>query len=66
MDVADSEEVEQLLKGEIPLSDPDDSSTGTGTLTSLYLRYMAKGLTPDLYTCLFFFPKLGFLHFFSS
>lgn len=29
VDVADSQEVEQLLKGEIPLSDPDDSSSGT-------------------------------------
>ncbi|XP_053342901.1 ankyrin repeat domain-containing protein 12 isoform X1 [Clarias gariepinus] len=27
VDVADSQEVEQLLKGEIPLSDPDDSSS---------------------------------------
>lgn len=31
VDVADSQEVEQLLKGEIPLSDPDDSSSGTET-----------------------------------
>lgn len=34
VDVADSQEVEQLLKGEIPLSDPDDSSSGTERLTS--------------------------------
>uniref|UniRef100_A0A8C9VMY1 Ankyrin repeat domain 12 n=1 Tax=Scleropages formosus TaxID=113540 RepID=A0A8C9VMY1_SCLFO len=27
VDVADSQEVEQLLKGEVPLSDPDDSSS---------------------------------------
>lgn len=31
VDVADSQEVEQLLKGEVPLSDPDDSSSGTRT-----------------------------------
>ncbi|XP_047018758.2 ankyrin repeat domain-containing protein 12-like [Ictalurus punctatus] len=34
VDFADSQEVEQLLKGEIPLSDPDDSSSN--------LHYIAK------------------------
>lgn len=29
VDVADSQELEQLLKGEIPLSDPEESSSGT-------------------------------------
>lgn len=29
VDVADSQELEQLLKGEVPLSDQDDSSSGT-------------------------------------
>lgn len=28
VDVADSQELEQLLKGEVPLSDQDDSSSG--------------------------------------
>lgn len=30
VDVADSQELEQLLKGEVPLSDPEDSSSGKG------------------------------------
>ena len=28
VDVADSKELEQLLKGELPLSEPEDSSSG--------------------------------------
>lgn len=32
VDVADSQELEQLLKGEIPLSEPEESSSGTETL----------------------------------
>lgn len=35
VDVADSQEVEQLLKGEIPLSDPDDSSSDSEDLPSI-------------------------------
>lgn len=35
VDVADSQELEQLLKGEIPLSEPEESSSGTETLTDL-------------------------------
>lgn len=30
VDVADTQELELLLKGEVPLSDQDDSSSGTG------------------------------------
>lgn len=36
VDVADSQEVEQLLKGEIPLSDTDDSSSGTDRDINIY------------------------------
>lgn len=32
VDVADSEELEQLLKGEVSLSDQDDSSSGKQNL----------------------------------
>lgn len=40
VDVADSEEIEQLLKGEISLSEPEDSSSGKRglRLRCYYLR----------------------------
>lgn len=37
VDVADSQELEQLLKGEIPLSDPEESSSG--------MEYSSVGLS---------------------
>ena len=37
VDVADSQELEQLLKGEAPLSDQDDTSSGV--YRSLCVRY---------------------------
>uniref|UniRef100_A0A3B4Z0B1 Uncharacterized protein n=1 Tax=Stegastes partitus TaxID=144197 RepID=A0A3B4Z0B1_9TELE len=39
VDVADSQELEQLLKGEVPLSDQDDSSSGRQKMLLCYVIY---------------------------
>lgn len=36
VDVADSQELEQLLKGEVPVSDQDDSSSGMQRMLQLF------------------------------
>lgn len=47
VDVADSQELEQLLKGEIPLSEAEESSSGTETLTA---SSVAIGISFELNT----------------
>ncbi len=51
VDVADSQELEQLLKGEIPLSEAEDSSSGTEKVGS---SAVAFGISFELFFS--FFP----------
>lgn len=46
VDVADCQELEQLLKGEIPLSEAEESSSGTETLTA---SAVAIGISFELF-----------------
>lgn len=54
VDVADSQELEQLLKGEIPLSEAEESSSGTETVGSRFASAVAFGISFELF--IFFFP----------
>ena len=50
VDVADSQELEQLLKGELPLSDQEDSSSGTAHASAVPLHCWTQqsvGLSGD-------------------
>lgn len=48
VDVADSQELEQLLKGEIPLSEAEESSSGTEKFGSRFASAVAFGISFEL------------------
>lgn len=49
VDVADSQELEQLLKGEVNVSDQDDSSSGRSKKTKQFIKHFI-----EYYLCIMF------------